>query len=222
MPKVGAKELRAVLEKEFPPSIRGLIVRAVLNGYQVVSDLYASDTWLRWPVGYDFKKYFRRIAVEYQLKSYIEAGHINVEAKVAPNYSGNYSHLELVSNRCVITISQVEHNKSFPRKAKYRDKLGYLSQQMRLDFFGEGDAFIKEPYYYGMLTYGYEEDMPQFINLGFPDILTRSWVERLELLSEPYELELPEREVIVAEEEGLVKLKEHIKRVKKHYEGESE
>ena len=212
------EELQRISAKDFKPSTRGLIKKSIFSGYQLVADLYNSEKWLAWRIGDDYRRYLIRIAVEHQLKAYVESGYIKMEAQTTLNKSGNYSHLEITSDNCIITINQVQSKSMIPRKAKFREKLASMSQQYRIETSESNVSPLIKQKYYGMLTYGNNKDQPEFINLGFPDVNTGRWIYRLDLIDEIFELDVPTKEIVAIEEEALVKVKESIKKVNLNHE----
>lgn len=165
-----------------------------------------SDPTLKWEVGEELKSYYRRIAVEYQIKKSIENNQLDLIYQIEKNVRKNCSHIEIFNKNSILTIHQVQNKYDLPRDAKYRSNLAYVNQLRLFSEFEEEDTNNQTPYI--LLTYGGNE-LPDFIILGMPDFSVKNWIARISLLEEPFlaQLNLPEE----PEQESIVKLKEYLK-----------
>ena len=214
---INSKNCKTVFENDFPAQSRGLIVRAIKSGFNMTEELYKSESWLAWRVGEDFHKYFRRIAVEYQINKFIENGLLkNLSCSISDNTIGNYRHIEIFGNNSTYTVSQTDNSKALPRMSVFRKKLALQSSQLSFDFSGNGE--IEFPNYYGLITYGSKSLEPQFVNIGFPDVNLRGWIFQNELLEGPHQIHIPEKEIITVEKDTLVSFKSEREKVIDQYE----
>ncbi|NHM28033.1 hypothetical protein G7K71_13810 [Desulfofundulus sp. TPOSR] len=200
-------DVKTLLEKDLPQSVRSHFVPAVKRAYDLVAKLYEQHQFLSWPVGYEHRRELRRIAVEYELMKLVDSGQIPLEYQIGYNAIRNCRHLELLTKQFIITVSQVQYPRSFPRPAIFRNRL--LSGQLAWDFFGESEKLITGRFYI-ILTHGYEKHYPEFICLGVPDPDQKGrWITQIDLLKETPTVELPEEEIIT--EGTLLKFKEFVK-----------
>ena len=209
-------DARTFLNDELPVPIRPLFVAAVSRAYAIVADHFNEFDFLNWPVGRDHLRFLRRVAVEYQIKHLIDKNQLPLRYRIAPNAIDNCRHLEIITGRSIVTISQVVSPGSVPRRADYRNNLS-LCNQISFDFqedCGEDAVFVLDRPYYILLTHGYMRREPDFICLGIPEPSVKGWITQINLLREPHQVALPEIEPET--EEMLVQLKENVREVLQH------
>ena len=201
-------DLRSLIEEDLPVSVRAHFVPAVKRAYDLVAKLYEQNPFLKWQIGIDHRRELRRIAVEYELKKLIDTGRVPLKYCISPNAINNCRHLEFTTNQFIITASQVQHKRSIPRPAIFRNRL--LSDQLSWDFT-DGNVDLAEERYYLILTHGYENSFPEFVCLGAPDPAMKGrWISpHINLLKEPMVVNNLDEEVIT--EDTLVRFKEHVK-----------
>lgn len=205
MELINVKEL---INNDFPVSIRSQFVPTITKAYIMADTLLNDIKWLDWPVGYDLKRYLRRVAVEFELVNLFNSKELPIRHRIASNSIDNCNHIELITDNFIGTINQVASAKSIPRSSIFRNHLS-LSNQGCFDFENNSILYqCKEGPYFIILTHGYYGDKPDFVCLGVPEPHLNGWVERINLLKEPYLVELPETEYV--SEGDLIKFKEHI------------
>jgi len=131
------------LNQEFPLKDRSHFVPAIERAYSLVNQLYSEHDFLNWPVGKDIKSYLRNVAVEFEIKRLIESGKVQFECRLAKNKGRNYNHLEVLSNKCILTIHQIPNINKLPRPAVYRSN---LSRHNQVSFFQIPDSGLYEEY----------------------------------------------------------------------------
>jgi len=202
------------LKKEFPIKERAQFVPAVKRAYSLVNELAQQNDFLNWKVGRDVLPYLRNAAVEFEFKRLIDNGLLDLRYKVAMNRRRNCHHIEIITDKCIMTISQVQSKYSVPRKAEFRSNLSF-SNQLSLfsitDFFP--DSFYEDKYY-AILTHGCGNNqnsrMPEFISLGLPCPDVKQWAEIIDLTAEPHAVDVPEE--VIAGDDLVLKFKEHIEK----------
>lgn len=202
----------ALIEEEFPLPVRSLFVPAIKTAYAVVEDHFSQIDFLDWPVGHDTLGVIRRVAVEFYITKLIDQKRLPLKYRIAPNAIDNCRHLEILSERCIATVSQVTSPKAVPRSAVFRDYLS-LSNQPRLNFPDYDYETGDNKKYYIILTHGYTGREPSFICLGAPAPKVKKWVAKIDLLKEPYR---EESDVEIITSEPLVALKKYAQEVLKH------
>lgn len=199
---------QTLLDQEMPIQVRSQLVPAIKRAYSLVNQLYQQHELLNWEVGHNLLRYLRGLAVEFEIKRLIDGGKLPLAYRVAPNARKNYSHLELLTNQCVITISQVISEYGIPRFAVFRNN--HSLNQLAFDF-DNTSSYTKEAPYYMLLTHGYKSDMPDFIGLGVPQPLMAGWLAYTNLMNELHLVELPQEDNMITEEIQL-SFKEHVSR----------
>lgn len=210
----GAANARSVLETELSPSVRLQIVPVIMRAYSLTDTLFEDSDFLRWAVGKDLYRQVRRVVVEHELKRLVDTRELGFKAVIAPNAIDNCRHLELRGKRLVLTVSQTTSPRALPRKALYRNHHSWSNQQC-LVFPGHNDedANVDEDRrLYAILTHGYLNKQPEHIAIGVPEPLVKGWIVRLNLLAGPLPVARPEG-MGTLEEEQLVSLKDHVKKV---------
>lgn len=202
------KTAKEVLNSELPLSTRAHFVPTIKRAYSMVNAIINQNEFLNWKVGKDIMPLLRRVAVEFEFKKLIDSNKFPITYKIAPNAIENCRHLELLTKKSIVTISQVRDEKRVPRKAIYRNNLSLHNQMGLFEFPGDEPKEPDDPYYI-ILTYGgYSKNDPEFIKLGIPSPLVREWIYQIDLLVEPYIMLTPEENIIT--EESLVALKKEV------------
>lgn len=204
---------REFLEKEFPIKERSQLVPAVKRAYSLINELVQQNDFLNWKVGSDILPYLRNAAVEFEFKRLIDKKLLNLKYRIAMNTRRNCHHIEVITNQCIMTISQVPSKTSIPRKAIFRSNLSFSNQLSLLSipgFYPEKE----EDKYYVILTHGCEDSQnsktPEFVTLGLPYPNVLRWAETIDLIAEPHIVDTAEE---VIDTEGLVlEFKEHIEK----------
>lgn len=205
--------LEDILEEEFRPKMRTAFVSAISMAYEFTLKHYNNSDFLKWPVGRNIYKELRGIVTQYMMKKLVEEKGWSISYAVQPNAIDNCDHLEILTNRCVLTISQVDSKEGLPRKAVYRNDLS-VTNQLSFDFYEEGvNDLSKVSRFYVLLTHGSLNDdskKPDFVRMGFPKPGVRRWECSIDLLSEPHLIDLPIVEDI-GSSENLIDLRDYIK-----------
>ena len=204
-------DAETLINEELPLKTRSFIAPAIWRAYNMVRELYIEKDWLDWRVGHDILRELRRVAVEFEIKKLVDSGRLPLTYNITPNAISNCRHLELFTNRCIITISQVVSQHSVPRDAIFRSNHS-LSNQLEFDFYGEGSNIIKDTPYYILITHGYKRDIPDFITIGVPEPRIKGWMAYIDLLKEPNQVDLSNVELI-NDDEVKLEFKEHIQGV---------
>lgn len=207
-----------LIDEEFPRSIRSHFVPTIKRAYELVEELKRDNDILNWPIGEDIIPYLRKVATEFEFMRRIKTGQLPLNYRIKKNVKMNCHHLEIVSNRSILTINQVRKAKHVPRKAEFRTNLS-LSNQLLFDFAKDDYRIIDSPYYI-ILTHGYAGRLPEFVYLGVPQANVRQWIGRIDLLREPYQLDAPDG----PKEQERIKLefKEHVLEVIKNEKSNQE
>ncbi|MDO7787875.1 hypothetical protein [Desulforamulus aquiferis] len=199
------RHARTLLEQEMPIQIRSQLVPVIKRAYSLVEQLYQQQELLNWEVGYDLLRDLRRVAVDFELKRLIDTGKFPLAYRIAPNARKNCSHLELITNQCVITISQVVSEYAIPRFAIFRNNLSL--NQLSFDF-DNANSYTRDAPYYMLLTHGYKGSVPDFIGLGVPQPMIKGWLAYINLLNEPHLVDLTQEDIVT--EEIQLSFKEHV------------
>lgn len=205
---------KALLEQELPHSVRSMIVPTIRRAYALTDALFSDTEFLRWRVGKDLYRLVRRVVVEHEIKRAVDGKPIGLTSGIASNAIDNCRHLELRSNRLVITVSQVVSPRAVPRRAVYRNQHSISNQQCWV-FAGYNDEdgrFDQEKPLYAIITHGYMGKEPQHICIGVPESRIRGWITQIDLLNELRIVPAPE-DIEVITEERLVSLRKHVKKV---------
>jgi hypothetical protein len=201
-----------ILHNELPLSIRSTFVPIVSRAYELTYQLIGQHDFLQWSVGFDIVPIIRRVVIEHQFKKMIDNGVLPLKCEVNPNKIDNCSHIEMItSQNGIITVSQVRHYKKLPRRACFRENLGYNNYQFTQTTFLDIEHDIEEPVHekhYILLTHGYSGDKPSFVFLGIPKPNAKGWLSRINLLDEPSQIITPKEDIVT--EELLVELKQEL------------
>lgn len=187
---------KKLLESEYPIEIRKKIRPAVNHAYKMVNILSEDEEWISWVGAKDLLVHLRIFAVQFKITELIDDGELpsRFHYKIARNVADNCSHVEIVSDRSVMTISHVSGEKQIPRRAEFRANKG-ISNQMVLDLGLEEFTRRTTDRFYVLLTHG-GSDNPEFVNIGIPDAFVQTWVHRINLLKEPHLLPVTDSEKI--------------------------
>lgn len=205
---------KRLIDQGLPASVRSQLALAIYRGYALVEALRNDVALLKWEVGYDLLGYLRRVAVEFEIKRLIDNGNVpqTYRYRIGWNAAQNCRHIEVFNERCVVTVSQVQQPGAIPRLAVFRTNLGIGNYQLAFDFEngrvndGRYAEAKKIPYF--LLTHGYGKAVPDFAFLGIPAPDVRSWIFKLDLLSESRHIRLvPEERV---ESNDIVSLKQYV------------
>lgn len=208
MEQIKAKTL---INEELPIQVRSLLVSAIKEAYILAEAHFQGNEFLNWLVGKDLLPYLRRVAVEYLIKRLLDNKRLPFQYEIRYNSIRNCRHLEMLTNRSVITISQVPTQISLPRNAEFRNNYR-LMNQTTLDFGPKYSLNFTDGPFYILLTHGYARKEPDFICLGVPKPPEeKGWIERINLLKEPHQVQITPSEVITRE--NMLGFVNHIKEV---------
>ena len=213
------RSAKYLINKDFPKEVRFKLASSVSTAYSNVNSLKEEIEIFQFPLVTNIVPYIKNIAVAYHIKNNIDNNILSsYEYKYEFNAARNHRYLKIISKNFYLTINQVENENTTPRGAIYRNKL-LSKNEKQLSLFEKQDNVtkIKKPdKYYAMLTHGYQEDFPFFINLGVPKTYNKGWEYKINLLNETYETDITNNKPEEEKEEELVKLKDHIKEVQKN------
>ncbi|WP_125116507.1 hypothetical protein [Agathobaculum sp. Marseille-P7918] len=171
-----------IITNAFPMDVMRQMSAGINLAYSCADQLVDGNEILNWTVGREFLGYFRNIAVEFQLKRLIETTNCGLSYRLAPNRAHNYQHVEILSQDCVMTISQVHSKYAYPREAKYRNALASNNQIIFNEFQENDDDVIN---HYLILTHGTMRNElwqePDFIGIGYPTAECNGWNAFLDL-----------------------------------------
>lgn len=204
------EDAEELLKKEIPLKQRYILLNLVQDAYKMYNTLATNYPFFDWRVGRDYLSFLKPLIVEFKIKDAIDKGDLNMDYRIASNAIDNCRHIELLTNQCVVTISQVSHSKAQPRPAVFRKNL-CLSKQIALDFGPEYRLYDEDDLYYILLTHGYQSTSPQFVCVGFPEAYNKGWIARHNLLELPQLVEIAQEEKI--EEGELINLKKYVERM---------
>lgn len=180
---------KKLLNSEYPLQIRKYILPATIEAYDMVKLAAEDKEWISWIGSKDLMVHLRIYAVQYQISKLVDNGVFpnKFRYKIARNAADNCNHLEIYTDRSVMTISHVKYEKKIPPRAEFRLNKG-ISNQIALDLgFEEFYRSATDPFYV-LLTHGGDEDGLKFVNLGIPDAYVQKWAWRINLFNEPYSL----------------------------------
>src|SRR5690625_303497 len=196
------------INNEVPRQYRARISPLIFDAYALAEQATQDADFLNWVLGHKNKGYLRRIAIDYMFKTAIDDGKLPFDYKVSSNINKSSWYLEIITENDIITTSQVQSSKDIARPAFYRKKL-QDANQLILPLGSNEDDLMEGPYHL-LITHGYGTEVPNFINLGFPN--HNGWVDRINLLSEPAMIDNTHNEDIDTKER-LVHFKDFTKEV---------
>ena len=202
-----------VLQEEIPRAIRSKFIPIINRGYNLANNVIKEIPFLDWDLGYQHTGYLKNIAVQYAFKKETENGNLPFESSLVFNSNRSTKHLERKTGNSIITVSLVQNHNVIARHAFFRKKL-QLSNQLRFNFDTINDNFVTEQPYYILITHGYGQEPPNFINVGIPD--GHSWMTKINLLAEPHLVTARDDNKVKEEEimpEQLVGFKKFVKEV---------
>jgi len=173
------------LGHEFPLKDRSHFVPAIERAYSLVNQLYAEHEFLNWAVGKDIRPYIRNVAVEFEIKRLIESGKVQLDYRLAKNKSGNYNHLEVISQNCILTVHHIPNiNKNkLPRPAVYRQNL-CRNNQISLFQIPESGLYEKYDSNYALLVHNSRLGDVAGASLVLPNDEMNTQISRIDLLNE--------------------------------------
>jgi hypothetical protein len=177
-------EAREMIEDNIPLNIRNQIVPIIFKAYSLSKEYMRNLGWKEKRLGKEFMGYLVHYAVQFEIINAIESGFLKIQHKVSPNSGGNCFHLEMITPDFVITQSQVESPKQLPRKAYYRENLGFSNGNLllELDVDQENRFYSRQKPFHMIITHGYNSQEPKFIFLGIP--LKNEWVSPIDMLKD--------------------------------------
>ena len=180
---------KKLLNSEYPLQIRQQFLPATIEAYNMVKTVAEDKEWISWIGSKDLLVHMRIYAVQFQISKLVDNGALSdkFRYKIARNVADNCNHLEISSDRSVMTISHVMYEKKVPPRAEFRLNKG-ISNQIALDLgFEEFSRRATDPFYV-LLTHGGDEESLKFVNIGIPDAYVQKWAYRKNLFNEPYTL----------------------------------
>lgn len=170
------------INKELPYEIRKQLVAPISRSYQVVENIRTQFPLLNGPMMINSLSNLRQTLVEHELMRMIDNGLISgLKCRVSNNKKRTHPFLEIFNESLIATISQVKHPVYLPKEAIYRNDRAASNQ---LSFFEEDNK--KPDKLYFIVTHGYSGTQPSFVGIGLPNENNTSWIEYLNVMTEPY------------------------------------
>lgn len=198
-------DAKKYIRSEINPSNRRKIVNLVEKAYKLVDEALKDVSFLNWSLGKKHEGYLDNIAVQFMLYEAAKLGELDLIPEIHPNVKKSSYHVELKTDKVVITVNRSKDKYSTARKAIYRS---ILRQENQCYFVLDEDDFgnIKEEPGYLELTHNHIDRKLDFVVLGVPDGRGK-WYSSINLLTEPHLVtKSPEENII--EEQQLVKFKQ--------------
>ncbi|UFJ40103.1 hypothetical protein LOK74_19005 [Brevibacillus humidisoli] len=174
------------INQQIPLKVRASIVPIIRSSYSLAYQAVHNSDFLNWEIGHAHVGYLKPIAIQFMFKKAIDEGKLNLQYRLSYNKNKTARHLELLTNRAIITISQTRSPNRIARPAFFRKKYQELNlNQLFIDYFGEVNQYnILQEKRYLLLTHGYGNVEPDFIMLGIPG--KKEWIDRINLLKEKH------------------------------------
>lgn len=180
---------QVLLEEEYPIYKRSVIVPCIEEANQIVTEITGLFPFLVRKSAKQTVGMIRKDAIEEVIQRVYTEGIWGIECEFRPNYNGSSEHLELITNRLVMTINQAPSIKSFPREALFRNILCASNDDVLFaDYLREGITGTP----YGMITYGFSYGRLSFARIGIPQYDWGGWLAEIDLLKEPRNINLIE------------------------------
>lgn len=189
---------------------RSKFIAAVRNGYEICNQVTKQHDVLNWIVGKQYLPHLKNIAIEYSFMKMIEEKRLlGYTWDIKPNRRKNCVHLEIESQDIIMTISQVANELVVPKHACFRSDLSM--KYSTLPLFPEDDENLSK--IYTLITHGHGGVSPNFINYGVPMHGVIGWLNVVDILKLPHEVEKND-EVVVGEEDiiKMIEFKDEIEK----------
>lgn len=194
------------INKNIPHNIRSQFIAPISRSYEVIEKIKAEFPLLNGPMLSNTVADLRQTLIEHELIRMINHGLIEgLKCKTSNNKRKNHPFLEIYNESFIATVSHVKNHKYLPRRALFRNERAANNQ---ISFFDEDNVDPSKLYF--IITHGHNGVKPHFICLGLPDGNNKFWVERINIMSEPYMVSSKQEE-----EESLVSLTQFAKEVLK-------
>lgn len=203
---------RVVLEECVPLEVRRRFISIVSEGYRLVDEMIRREEILNWILGRQQRGNLINVGVAYAFKEEIDKGSLPFGYKYEYTKRNSHLYFLLEKGNVQILISRTKTPLELPREALFREQRWEYNQG-RLDFYGESHDHVYWGPHYLLLTHGYKEPEPYFINLGIP--AKNKWIDRIELIEEMQRRQVeiskvPEEKIT---EEKIIGLKKFVKEV---------
>ncbi|WLR52426.1 hypothetical protein LC040_05870 [Bacillus tianshenii] len=206
------------IKKEVPYKVRAQFIPLIHKAYDLAYKALEEYPFLGWKIGEYHIGYLKHIAVQYVLKNGVDRGELPFNYTIEYNSNKTYPFLQLHTENAKITVSQTTTPNKIARPAFFRKKL-QLANQLYWDLWEEEEVNTKLEPKYLLLTHGYGNREPAFINLGMPG--KNNWIDRINILEEPRLIKLENEDRAKEEKitsEKLVDFKEFLQGVRRSEE----
>lgn len=197
-----------LLEEEYPIYKRSVIVPCIEEANQIVAEILNLFPFLTRTSAKQTVGMIRKDAIEHVIQRVYKESNLGIKCEFRPNYSGSSEHLELITNRLVMTINQAPSIKAFPREAIFRNILCAGNDDVLFaDYLKEGITEMS----YGMIVYGFSLGRLSFVRIGIPQYDWSGWMAEIDLLKEPRNINLIETAPVeIISDESRLEIKARI------------
>ena len=162
------------------PRVALALIPAFTSAYAMAIEVADAIDFLRGDLRSQIIPHLKNWAVEFELKRRSDEGSIPFWCNVTMNERKNHKHIELHTDKWILTVSQVHTPMYLPREALYRNELN-LDGQIALEGFDSEDSTDGE--IYAILTHGWQTNNPAFINCGILSPNGTCWVQQMDVLN---------------------------------------
>jgi hypothetical protein len=122
------------VNEEFPPALQALLPGALKRAYEQVAQLVADTSFLTTEGAQKTSGHLIQDSVDFQMIQLINSGKLPFDFIWDSHAKPTGKHLKLLPKNTVITISQLQQPKQFPRRAEFRNnqRLNNREPQMLL------------------------------------------------------------------------------------------
>lgn len=209
------KNEKDLIDGELPYKLRSDIVSSIFMGYELVIQLVKENMWLKSDYGKNTYGYLRNAAVSFCMDQKITAHSNLITSKPASNSRNNYNYIQLMTERSLINISQVQSPNSVPPYSDFRYENSFKNRQIEL-FINSSNSMevdkkeiVETHRYYMILTHGCDLSLPSFIRIGIPEVGATRWKYQYNLLRDPNVISRNDEEEVKS---ILPKFKEQLKK----------
>jgi hypothetical protein len=200
---------QSFVNEEFPRALQALLPEALRRAYEQVAELMADTSFLAMEGASTTSGVLIKDSVDHQLIKLIDSGKLPFDYMWDSHARPTGKHLKLLPKNTVITMSQLQQPKQFPRRAVFRNnqRLNNREPQMLLfknDLQDSLDDTRGRPHM--VLGHGYQE--LNFACIYVPHSHQKHWNWRTpNLLEQPYTVssDLPPVEQAADESEPTIK-----------------
>ncbi|MCH3963024.1 MAG: hypothetical protein LKE46_02000 [Clostridium sp.] len=175
-----------LMNYEFPNKIKQRISTSIYKGYSLVNLIKKDDEMYQNDLGKDILPFILNLAVQYEFIKAINKNLLPFKYSIKLNHKKNCHHIELESQKCIITISQLNKEYSIPRSAIFRQNRSLNNGQIS---FLKDYTPIDTKKFFVIITHeklNNSFEYPKSMHIGFPNVKCSKWIYNIPLISIPY------------------------------------